>query len=317
MAKKNNRILTILGAVLGTSLTVVGIRQGAQYFRRKQLMRRAERQISESSWAGEGHYQTIPATGVAPAAEMTRAERVNSDRVGDFDDRGTAYRTTEPLAGAASEVTGTNVRGDDAETGGTRRYGTAGEATFGVSGSGRTTEPEASESGTGSLGVSPAETGEVRSGAGMRQEGMRQTMPQQRAVIVMDEVVAPLIEHAIAFNSVMNLLRSRQREDEAHQGIESLTEGDRNSMRAVLDQMQERVGGFEESDLRKNPLALRSYNLTRKLREALDNMAYTGTDLYRIYDEVRPQLCSLARELANSGEVTITGLDHIRQLYEC
>jgi hypothetical protein len=69
--------------------------------------------------------------------------------------------------------------------------------------------------------------------------------------------------------------------------------------------------------LGKNSLAKRSYTLTRKLRDALDNLDYTGSDLFRIYGEVRTELCSLTPELDKSGQVTITGLDHIRQLYEC
>jgi hypothetical protein len=133
----------------------------------------------------------------------------------------------------------------------------------------------------------------------------------------MDEFVAPLIEHAIAFSSVMNLLRSRQRDGEGSEGVESLTEGDRRSMRAVLDQMQEHVAEYDEPALRNNPLAMRSRNLTRKLRDALDNIEYTGTDLYRIHAAISQELCGLARELENSGQVTITRLDHIRQLYEC
>lgn len=296
MAKKNQSIYAILGAAVGTGLAVYGIRRGMQWYQRRQMNYRFDTQPVESSWPAERRYQPmeqpglepIPATGPMPAAPpmtgMTSAERVNSDMVGDFDDRGTASTASEMNSTRADEL----AREDTPITGsmtGSNLYGGATE-TPGASGRGEST--------TGMGG-----------------------MTGQTSEIIMDEFVAPLIEHAIALNSVMNLLRSRQRDGEGYEGTESLTEGDRTSMRNVLEQMQEHVAEYDEMALRKNPLAQRSHNLTRKMRDALDNLSYTGSDLYRIYTDVGKELCSLSRELENSGQVTITGLDQIRQLYEC
>jgi hypothetical protein len=130
----------------------------------------------------------------------------------------------------------------------------------------------------------------------------------------MDDIVAPLVEHLIAFSSVMNLLRSRQR-DSAGSAAGALTPGDRSSIRSVLDQMREREGGWDDSSL--TSLQARAQRLTGKVRDALENLDYQAADLFRIYGEVRSEACGLTRELENSGQVTITGLDQVRQLYEC
>jgi hypothetical protein len=275
MARRNQNILPILGAVVGTGLAVYGISRGVRWLQQRQSNLQLYAGYPQSSWPAERRYQPvdqpdreqIPATGSQAAAHSmtgtTTAERVSSDLVSDFDDRGTASST--------SEMTG-ELADEDSYAAGR----SAGE---------------------------PFSAAEHPS-----------SQPQE---LVMDEYVAPLIEHAIAFNSVMNLLRSRQREGEGYEGNESLTDGDRSSMRAVLDQMQEKVAEYDETVLRKHPLAQRSYNLTRKLRDALDNIEYTGSDLYRINGEVKTELCRLVRDLEQSGQVTITGLDHLRQLYEC
>lgn len=311
------RIFPIFGTLAGTVLAVLGIRKGVQWYQQRQVRDRFDTSMPETAWPSEPRYQhmdqpygaPIPATGPAPAAppmtEMTTEERINSDMVTDFDDRGTAFSTTEMSSTRADEINledrpvtgsmaGDIYGGAETRTGAERTGMDTGE--MGGPWTGTTT-------GMGSM------TGQ--------QPDMGQTGSTQRSELVMDEFVAPLIEHAIAFNSVMNLLRSRQRDGEGNEGVESLTEGDRNSMRAVLDQMQEHVADYDETAMRGNPLAMRSYNLTNKLREALDNLEYTGSDLYRIQDEIRKELCGLTRELDDSGQVTITGLDQIRQLYEC
>lgn len=245
MARKNWRLLTILGAAVGTGLAAYGIREGVRWYRR-QMNERFDMRLPESVWhADQPMREVVPITGTQVAsstAGMSTAERVNSDRLADFDERGTAFSAAE---------------------------------------------------------------------------SSRVDLDDTPAAIVMDEYVAPLIEHAIAFNSVINLLRSRQREGAGFEGTESLTAGDRNSMRAVLDQMQEHVVDRDEASLRRHPLALRSYRLTRKLREALDNLDYTGTDLFRIHSDVSKELCSLTQDLDRSGQVTITGLRQIRYLYGC
>jgi hypothetical protein len=137
------------------------------------------------------------------------------------------------------------------------------------------------------------------------------------ADIVQDEFVAPLIAHAIAFDSMISMLRSRQQSGEGFEGTESLTSDDRSSIQAMLDEMDLQVTDYDEASMGDNPLARRTDQLTRKLRDALDNPNYSGSDLFRIYGEVLTELCSLTRDLNNSKQGTITGLDHIRQLYKC
>jgi hypothetical protein len=46
---------------------------------------------------------------------------------------------------------------------------------------------------------------------------------------------------------------------------------------------------------------------TRKLHDALNNVDYTGSDLYRNYSEASKDLCKLARELDGSDLMTIEG----------
>lgn len=279
MAKKNQRIFTILGIAAGTGLAVYSIRRGMEWYKQWQWVQRHDNQLMERAREAEWHYQAInqperqpiPATGTFPSAPsmagMTTAERVNSDRVRDFDDRGTAMSNSEMNSGQVEQLTGEQPPVSES-----------------------TTEPQVSQD---------------------------DYITSQGSEIIMDDFAAPLIEHAIAFNSLMNLLRSRQRSGTGYEGAESLTEGDRTSIRSVLDQMQGRMAEYNETAMRNNPLAQRSYKMTLKLRDALDNLDYSGADLFRIYGEVRTELCKLTKELDKSGQVTITGITQIRQLYEC
>ena len=366
MAKRNQRIYTILGTALGTGLAVYGIRQGLRWYQRRQQFDRFDTNYPESAYPGEGSYDTarfgrepIPTTGLtegppvlleaepdvlSPAmGDMTGAERVNSDRVSDYDDRGTAFNTTEMGSVQPADLADEDIPATGSMTGanvfGVRSTELTDEdftdTDLGVTGTGTETGTEKWTDRTASDRLEQRAAGSVDprgmreideplargepgpAGLSGQQSSAEQYMAGQHKKIVMDDVVAPLIEHAIAFHSVMNLLRSRQRDGVGHEGTESLTEGDRHSMRAVLDQMQQRETEYNEANLRSNPLALRSYIMTHRLRDALDNLTYSGADLFRIHDELRGELCSLARELDNSGQVTITGMDHIRQLYEC
>lgn len=141
--------------------------------------------------------------------------------------------------------------------------------------------------------------------------------PVAPSKVNMDDLAGPLIEYAIAFNSVMNLLRSKQRDNDTIDATQAFTAGDRSSMRAVLDQLSEHLPDFDETSVGKNSLHARTFRLAQKLRQSLENLEYTESDLFRINGEVTQELCRLTQELQQSGEVTITGLDQIRQLYTC
>jgi hypothetical protein len=315
MAKKNQRIFTILGAAVGTGLAAYGIRRGMRWYQHnrmanRRLARRLDTQLTEGSWPEERAHSPIPATGPLGATPPMTATAggVNSDLLGDFDDRGTAFSGSE----MSEELTDVDypVISSEAFSGATPELREARDTWAGE------TTGSAATGVMGGIGDSGADAG--MGGSRISQPvNVEPFASRPSDEIVMDEFAAPLIEHAIAFNSVMNLLRSRQRDGEGREGIESLTTGDRNSMRAVLDQMQEHVIEHDEATIRKDALARRSHELTRKMRDALDNLNYSGADLFRLYDEVRRDLCGLSRELEKSGKVTITGLDQIRQLYEC
>lgn len=244
MARKNQRILSMLGAAVGTGLAVYGLRQGVRWYQRRQMRERFGAQSPEEVWRIQRpEAEPVPITGPQAAAPtMTGLSGANSDAVADFDDRGTAYTTSETdLPKEAAPVLG----------------------------------------------------------------------------IVLDDYVISLIEHALAFNSLMNLLRSHQREDEQHPGAESLTEGDRHSMQSLLEQLKEHAMLPTEDALRRDPLALRAHRLTNDLHDALENASYSGADLFRLFDGLKKALCGLTRDLDRSGRVKVTGLSQIRELFEC
>jgi hypothetical protein len=105
--EKNNKRMLIIGAAAGTSLVMYGIRQGMRWLQRQQMTGQINTQYTDLPWSedrayesvGQPGYEPIPTTGPLPAAPpmpgMTTAERANSDRVSDFDDRGTAFTPVE------------------------------------------------------------------------------------------------------------------------------------------------------------------------------------------------------------------------------
>jgi hypothetical protein len=98
MAKKNQRIYTILGTAVGAGLAVYGIRQGMRWYQRRQLLpHQFDTQFPESSWPTEGRYQPIdqpdhepiPTTGPLTAAptitEMPSVEQYPSTQSAQID----------------------------------------------------------------------------------------------------------------------------------------------------------------------------------------------------------------------------------------
>jgi hypothetical protein len=152
------------------------------------------------------------------------------------------------------------------------------------------------------------------SGRDQAQEEPRKVTSIADTSINMDTLVGPLIDYLIAFNSIMNVLRSQQLSSTEE---EEQTLGERQGMRNVLEQVQDRLPHYEEGQLKSGSLEDRTYRLAAKIRDALSNMSNTDSDFLRLYDEVQPEVCAVSQALQSSGSVSITGLDQVSQMYEC
>ena len=130
--------------------------------------------------------------------------------------------------------------------------------------------------------------------------------------IDMDSLARELIDYLLAFHSILNVVR---RQHEA--GSDDQRLGEREGMRNVLEQVEDHLPRYAEGQLKRGSLEERAYRLAARIRDELGDLNKTGADFLRLHDGLHPEICSVTQDIKNSGAVSLTGFDQIRELYEC
>jgi hypothetical protein len=139
----------------------------------------------------------------------------------------------------------------------------------------------------------------------------------EAAPLNLEALAAPLIEYLLAFNSIVSILRSRQSNPDYDRSQQLQPVGQQESMRNVLEQLQNKLPDYSEADVKRGSLENKTYQMATRVRDVLQNLEYTDDDYLRIFDELRPEVCKIAQALQESDAVTITGLEQIREYYQC
>ena len=124
----------------------------------------------------------------------------------------------------------------------------------------------------------------------------------------------PLAQYLLTFYSMINLLRARRHSD-AGAGARSLNAEDVGRYSEALDRLREITPEADRSDFAEGSPQYQAYDLILKLRDALENNAYTDDDLFRINGEVKSVACRVLSMMPEGD--TGTYLDQARQAFEC
>ena len=148
-------------------------------------------------------------------------------------------------------------------------------------------------------------------------EEITRVMNESAYPVTVGEMVSPLAQYLLGFRSLIELLRSRRRENGGAGSGRSLTLDDRGQFQETLDRLEELIPDYGAGNLEENSLQERIYRLTVKVRDAVQNTSYTDDDLFRINGEVRTEACRVLDEIQSAGAGTGDDFYEARQVYEC
>lgn len=140
---------------------------------------------------------------------------------------------------------------------------------------------------------------------------------QPAAVVDVREMVNPLVQHLLAFDELIALLRDRRQGGDFAPGSRTLSEGDRAGFEETLDRLEALVPDYGPGHFEGDSLQARIYRLTVKVREALRDRDLGDDDLFRINGEVRAETCRLLAEIQWEGADDTPEFERVREVYNC
>lgn len=134
----------------------------------------------------------------------------------------------------------------------------------------------------------------------------------------LSQQVDRMAQYLISFNNMIDLLRQRRAENpDKGPGIRSLEAADRVRVMEVVNRLEADLPDYAEGNFEDGSLQERIYHLTVKARDALQNKAHTDDDLFRLYGEMRPEVCRLLMEIKATGEDAGTYFDRVSMAFGC
>lgn len=144
----------------------------------------------------------------------------------------------------------------------------------------------------------------------------RAAQPEEQPVGIEDQA-EPLAQYLLAFNDLIEQLRTRRKDAGTISNGRSLTPEDRSSFQDTLNRLEAQIPDYGEGNLEEGSLQERIYRLTVKVRDTLQNLDYNDDDLFRLNREFRTEACKILAEMMPSGAGAMTDLDQVRLIYEC
>lgn len=124
----------------------------------------------------------------------------------------------------------------------------------------------------------------------------------------------PLAQYLLTFYSMINLLHAR-RQSGGGTGTRSLNAEDLGRYSEALNRLREITPEMDRADFAQGSPQYQAYDLILKVRDALENHAYSDDDLFRINGEVKSVACRVLSVMPQGD--TGTYLDQARRAFDC
>jgi len=148
-------------------------------------------------------------------------------------------------------------------------------------------------------------------------EALRRAAQPEGQPVRIEDQAEPLAQYLLAFNDLIEQLRTRRKDAGTINNGKSLTPEDRSSFQDTLNRLEATIPDYGKGSLEEGSLQERIYRLTVKVRDALQNLDYNDDDLFRLNGELRTEACKVLAEIMPSGAGAMTELDQVRLIYEC